>query len=173
MEDLRETFEQIKRSDAWQRSRAPERLAKLPGYGFVQSILVPIFLVAFIGIGVAISTVSMSMGGALGMVPLLFPAVGAVMLLVVLVKQARFRLARVEALPAVVVGKRTKVWGGGQDMSASTSYYLTVEHEDGSRVELDARSALYAMVAERDAGVLFRRAGVALDFDQIDPERVA
>ena len=46
--------------------------------------------------------------------------------------------------------------------------YLTFEFEDGSRAELrPVAERLYGELAEGDAGVLFSRANVALEFDRV------
>ncbi len=72
------------------------------------------------------------------------------------------------ARPAVIVAKRMAVSGGSGDSSASTSYYLTAEFEDGTREEYQPMTpALYGRVAEDDAGVLFTRSSLALDFDRV------
>jgi hypothetical protein len=51
-----------------------------------------------------------------------------------------------------VVAKRTRVSGGAGDSSASTSYYITFEFEDGQRMELSVRGSEYGMIAEGDTG---------------------
>ncbi|TYP79538.1 DUF2500 domain-containing protein [Paenibacillus methanolicus] len=56
--------------------------------------------------------------------------------------------------PARVVAKRTEVWGGSGEMSASTNYYVTFEFIDGARVELPVKGPEYGLLAEGDAGVL-------------------
>jgi hypothetical protein len=53
-----------------------------------------------------------------------------------------------------VVDKRTEVWGGSGDSSASTNYYITFEFEDGSRVELPVRSNQFGLIAAGDQGEL-------------------
>ncbi|MCX7426948.1 MAG: DUF2500 family protein [Planctomycetia bacterium] len=79
-----------------------------------------------------------------------------------------FQSAPVLAQAAIVVGKRTCLSGGSGNSSATTSYHLTAEFEDGARAEFQAtRPDLYGCVSEGDAGVLFSRASVALDFDRV------
>ncbi|MFB9328531.1 DUF2500 domain-containing protein [Paenibacillus aurantiacus] len=56
--------------------------------------------------------------------------------------------------PARVVSKRTEVWGGSGEMSASTNYYVTFEFQDGARVELPMKGTEYGLLAEGDSGVL-------------------
>lgn len=53
-----------------------------------------------------------------------------------------------------VVDKRTHVWGGSGDSSASTDYYITFEFEDGQRVELQVRANQFGLIAVGDQGEL-------------------
>lgn len=53
-----------------------------------------------------------------------------------------------------VVSKRTQVWGGGNNTSASTSYFVTFELEDGHRMELPIKAQQYGLLAEGDVGDL-------------------
>ncbi|WP_239711692.1 DUF2500 domain-containing protein [Paenibacillus sp. 19GGS1-52] len=52
------------------------------------------------------------------------------------------------------VTKRTEVWGGSGDTGASTSYYVTFELENGSRVELQVQSRVFGLIVEGDLGEL-------------------
>ncbi|MFC4101796.1 DUF2500 domain-containing protein [Paenibacillus xanthanilyticus] len=56
--------------------------------------------------------------------------------------------------PARVVAKRSEVWGGSGEMSASTNYYVTFEFHDGARIELPVKGSEFGLLAEGDAGVL-------------------
>ncbi|WJH35177.1 DUF2500 domain-containing protein [Paenibacillus sp. CC-CFT747] len=55
---------------------------------------------------------------------------------------------------ARVVTKRTQVYGGSGDTSASTDYYVTFELPDRSRLEMKLRGAEYGLLAEGDTGTL-------------------
>jgi len=55
---------------------------------------------------------------------------------------------------AVIVSKRTEVWGGSGDTSASTNYYATFELADRSRVELGVPAKTFGLLAEGDQGQL-------------------
>jgi len=68
--------------------------------------------------------------------------------------------------PCRVVTKRTKVWGGAGDSSANTSYYITFEFEDLSRLELPVRGDRYGLIAEGDVGVLTYQGTRFLDFER-------
>lgn len=50
---------------------------------------------------------------------------------------------------ATVVTKRTKVWGGSDDSSASTSYFATFEFADRSRLELQLSGSEYGANCRR------------------------
>ncbi|WP_246317497.1 DUF2500 domain-containing protein [Paenibacillus agri] len=52
------------------------------------------------------------------------------------------------------VAKRSEVWGGSGDHSASTSYYVTFEDEGGNRVELQVPNSAYGYIIEGDTGEL-------------------
>ncbi|GAB4191495.1 MAG: hypothetical protein OHK0022_05250 [Roseiflexaceae bacterium] len=69
---------------------------------------------------------------------------------------------------ALVIGKRTQVYGTGQ--SITTRYFVTVELEDRSRHELETQApTTYADLSEGDAGVIFtdrRRTKLAF-FDRV------
>ena len=68
----------------------------------------------------------------------------------------------------IIAGKRTAVSGGGKNSSATTSYFVTAEFQDGRREEFATLTPqVYSKVAEEDAGVLFLRDQYALDFDRV------
>ncbi|MFF2907435.1 DUF2500 domain-containing protein [Paenibacillus sp. NPDC057934] len=52
------------------------------------------------------------------------------------------------------IAKRSEVWGGSGEHSASTSYYVTFENEGGNRVELQVPNSAYGYIIEGDAGEL-------------------
>ncbi|WP_433944201.1 DUF2500 domain-containing protein [Paenibacillus sp. SN-8-1] len=56
--------------------------------------------------------------------------------------------------PAKVVDKRTKVWGGSGDSSASTYYYVTFELDNSTRIELQVRGDRYGLLVVNDHGQL-------------------
>jgi len=72
----------------------------------------------------------------------------------------------VETYNAVVVAKRTNVSGGGSNTSASTSYHVTFQLDDGSRLELRVRHSDYGALAEGDVGVLTRQGTRFLGFER-------
>ncbi len=69
-------------------------------------------------------------------------------------------------IPARIISKRTHVWGGHGNTSASTSYYITFEDEQGNRAEFSVSSNLYSMHAEGDTGMLTHQGTRFLDFER-------
>ncbi|GLX69666.1 DUF2500 domain-containing protein [Paenibacillus glycanilyticus] len=55
---------------------------------------------------------------------------------------------------AVIIDKRTEVWGGSGDSSANTNYYVTFEIEDRSRVELPVSGNKFGLLIVGDKGIL-------------------
>jgi hypothetical protein len=55
---------------------------------------------------------------------------------------------------AIVVSKRLKVSGGGEDHHSSTWYYLTFQFESGDRIEFAVNGQEYGLLTEGDAGKL-------------------
>ncbi|MNN95776.1 hypothetical protein D3C81_2146400 [compost metagenome] len=53
-----------------------------------------------------------------------------------------------------IVDKRTEVWGGSGDSSASTNYYITFEFEDNTRKELYVKANQYGLNVVGDKGEL-------------------
>lgn len=50
------------------------------------------------------------------------------------------------------VTKRSEVWGGSGDTSASTSYYVTFQFDDGSRIEFQVMNRDFGLIVEGDRG---------------------
>jgi hypothetical protein len=107
------------------------------------------------------------MAGPFAIVPIGFVVIGVLMFIKLLQKTAQFQSSKSIGRPAIIRAKRTEVSGGGKDSSASTSYYITAEFESDDRQEYAADAALYARLAEGDAGVLYTRSELAQDFDRI------
>jgi hypothetical protein len=100
--------------------------------------------------------------------PLAFVGLGVALGVTFFKKMRHYEESPVVARAALIVSKRLSVSGGSGDSSASTSYFVTAEFEDGSREEFQAMTPqLYGRLAERDAGVLFTRATLAVDFDRV------
>ncbi|MHB9049903.1 MAG: DUF2500 family protein [Pirellulales bacterium] len=182
-----EVFAAIKRSPAYLRRNSPERLAALPKVGALEMAVPAVFLGVFILVSLVITLGMLSVGGlvwhvagAIGVIPMCmvvvplgFIVIGALSLSAWSSERATSSTAPILARPAIVTGKRTQVSGGGHHhdhhhSSVSTSYFITFEMEDGSRVEYATlRPALFGEVAESDSGVLFSRLDTAVAFDRV------
>lgn len=69
---------------------------------------------------------------------------------------------------STAVTKRSEVWGGTGDSGASTSYYVTFELEDGSRVELQVQSRVFGLIVEGDLGELSYQGSRFMDFQRAE-----
>lgn len=67
--------------------------------------------------------------------------------------QSNNQAERLERL-ACLVTKRQSIRGGGPNSHASTTYYVTFEFEDKSRLELRVKGTIYGQLAEGDQGIL-------------------
>ena len=174
-------FAAIHQSPAYRDRNYPERIARLPSPSSAQTIapvavgcfftiVSLVMFIIFMGVG------SMAAGqfGAAGAIPMLmaivpfgFVCIGIAIVVTTLKKQANFSAAPLMARPAVATSKRTSI-SGSKETALSTSLFMTFEFEDGSRAELrPVADSLFGQIAEGDAGVLFSRADVALDFDRV------
>ncbi len=79
----------------------------------------------------------------------------------------RVRAARWERLPAIVVDERTRVSGGGKNSRASTSYFATLEFEDGARREYRVTPKLSGDLSDEDAGIAYVKHDTLLEFRRI------
>jgi hypothetical protein len=105
---------------------------------------------------------------AMAICPLAFIGLGIAIGVMFFKKMRHFDESPVVARAVLITSKRMSVTGGSGDSSASTDYFVTAEFEDGSREEFQAMTPqFYGRLAERDAGVLFTRATLALDFDRV------
>ncbi|QHW29690.1 DUF2500 domain-containing protein [Paenibacillus rhizovicinus] len=103
--------------------------------------------------------------GALKELPLLFKLFGGFVFIVVVggflyvILRGTWRwtannASEVITSPVTVVDKRTEVWGGSGNSSASTDYYVTFEFDNGSRIELQVRGDKYGLIVVGDHGPL-------------------
>jgi len=174
-------FAAIHQSPAYRDREEPKRIAMLPQPGTAQTVLPVVFgcfftivslvmLMIFLGVGVAASSAVGPMGAIpmlMAIVPLGFVCIGIFLIFTTMRKRSEFSAAPIMARPAMATAKRTAV-SGSKDTAVSTSLFMTFEFEDGSRIELrPVAEHLFGQIAEGDAGVLFSRADVALDFDRV------
>lgn len=137
--------------------------------------------IAFAALGMAgiFGAVGFSHAGPLGggiaivpafmaLVPVGFVVLGVFGILKHSKTMSDFQGASTISYAAMIAGKRAQVSGGGKNSSASTSYFITAEFEDGRRNEFAVMTpGLYGKVTQGDAGILFVRGKYALDFDRI------
>lgn len=184
------SFTRVKASKAYAARSSPQRLARLPSYTAVHKVATYGFFFMFIGVGLFIFVMTLVMAGMFGVVgramgrgpgtafslvplcmavvPALLVACGVWAFWKTSGKMRTHERAPVQSLAVIVVDKRTHVSGGGDDSRASTAYYVTSETEDGQRREYQVWDGeVYGKMAAGEAGVLFLRAGCALDFDRV------
>lgn len=126
--------------------------------------------VVFVGFGVMWITITSNgpWPSGLAAVGLVVVAVGVAVAIHGFVRFGRLLSAPVRTSPGLIVGKRTEVWGGGTDTSATTTYFLTLELEGGARRELPTGGRVYGLVAEGDVGIAFTRGASLLDFRRMN-----
>jgi hypothetical protein len=133
----------------------------------VASVIAGVLFVGFGVMWIAITSNGPWPSG-LAAVGLLIVAVGVAIAIHGFVRFGRLLSAPVRTSPALIVGKRTEVWGGGTDTSARTTYFLTLELEGGDRRELPTGGRVYGLAAEGDVGVAFTRGASLLDFRRLN-----
>lgn len=180
----RDIFRRVKQSPLYADRLSTDRIAKLPKPGVGQMVFMVFFFIAFCGISLFIAVMAIGIGGVaslseqafpfsiipicMGVVPLGMFAFGVFMAIKMFQRFQMMRDGKVDAVPVVIVGKRTQVSGGSGDSSASTAYFATFEFEDGERKEFSVYDGgLYGRISEDDAGILFSREQFAVDFDRV------
>lgn len=98
--------------------------------------------------------------------PMIFVLVGAAMVIGGLRGLVKLATSPLERLPAVVVGKRQQ-YDRESKGSGSTSYYVTIQTEDGERKEHLVQGRLFGEVERGDAGVAYLKGGFLLDFRRV------
>jgi hypothetical protein len=170
-----DVFAAIKQSREYAQRESPTRLHALPRFGALQKVFPFVFAGCFLGVSCLIFVMFLVVGSSfrngvacMAVVPLAFVALGIYLFFHFAFKMKRYQAAPLLARPAIIVGKRTQVSGGSGDSSATTTYYLTAEFENGDRREFTPiRQDLYGRLAEGDAGVLFTKSDVLLALDLV------
>ena len=88
---------------------------------------------------------------------LVFTFAGAAMVIYGLFRLAKVGFSRTRSVPALIAGKRVHVRRSSGSGSGSTTYFVTIELQDGRRNEVKSRGRLYGEIAERDTGVAHLR----------------
>jgi hypothetical protein len=129
---------------------------------------VTIFGLVFTSFAVFFIVMAKRMGapGIFRFFPMIFVLVGVAMLVGGLRGLVRLAASPLERLPAVIVGKRQH-YDRDSEGSGSTTYYVTIQTEDGERKEHLVEGRLYGEVDEGDAGVAYFKGGFLLDFKRV------
>lgn len=177
VDERRARFDVARGSAAYQRAlaRTPSAAGQLGG-GLFQVLFLAFFVLVTLGIGGSACSVGAFAGGvpfgAIGGLFALVPLGMATFAIVALIGAARrtARVATSATLPmlALVKDERTQVSGGGRDSSASTSYFATLEFEDGRREEFPVSGRISGRVTPGDIGVAYERGGALIDFTLLD-----
>jgi len=97
--------------------------------------------------------------------PLIFVLVGLAMVGGGVRGLVRLATSPLHRLPARVIGKRQEDSSTTPAKGArSTTYYVTIETEDGQRKEHSVRGSLYGQLERGDAGVAYMKGGFLIDF---------
>ena len=95
--------------------------------------------------------------------PVIFVIVGVGVIMHGVSGLARLTRGPLERLPAVVVGKRQH-YDADSGGSGSTTYYVTLQTENGDRKEHLLPGKLYGQLERGDTGVAYLKGGFLLDF---------
>jgi len=82
-------------------------------------------------------------------------------------KAASFSSAPMRKWGAVVIDERIKVSGGGNNSSARTHYFVTLEDKDGARDEYEVRESLAGKVGSGDIGVAYSKNSTLVAFKRV------
>jgi hypothetical protein len=96
---------------------------------------------------------------------LCFSAVGIGITVWAIFRLIKLSLAKLSRPPALIVDKRISIRSSRR--STSTSYYITLELDDGERRELEAIGKLYGKVTKGDAGVAYIQDVFLLDYRRL------
>lgn len=165
-------FAAIKQSPQFAAERVRQLLAVLPnlsGFEIGASLL---FCLVFIGVTLFIGSMILRMEEGspirfVALVPFGMAAVVGMQAVGIVRRAAQLRTAAPVALPALVSAKRARTRDGSPSGGASADYFVTFEFEDGRRQEFTVDAALYAELAEGDAGIAFCRAEWAIRFERV------
>jgi uncharacterized protein (DUF58 family) len=128
-----------------------------------------VFFIVFIVVALVIFMGALSIGapGPFLLAPLAFVLIGVAMFIASIRKGVDFSRAPLKRVPAAVAGERSQVSGGGQNTSASTSYFVTLEFKGGRRKEYSAGDELAGKLSAGDIGVAYLKGRVLVDFRRV------
>jgi hypothetical protein len=159
-------FERIRQSPQFQQARSVERLAAIAKPGILMLAIPVVFLAVFVIAALAMAKTAANFAPPIFVIVPVGMAIIGIMMAVAVV-QGGVKVAKAPLVPRAAVVRLKRSETSGSSDSTSTSYFATFEFPDGSREEFSLTSALYAQLAERDAGVLFTRANTAAAFDRV------
>lgn len=164
--DLAERFARLEEDPSY-----PELMEATPSAGqgtFLSQIGVgAVGLVLFIVVGLFMTGVAGAVFAPMALIPLAIVVVGVVAMLKGVMSGATRINAPLRRMPALVVGERTKITGGGDNSSAKTSYYITLEFKSGDRAEFSTSDEVIGAVTEGDLGVAYTKADYLVDFRRV------
>lgn len=135
------------------------------------AVVFAVFTVVALTIGVKLGFSGSMFGGGVGLlavIPLAIAAYGASLVVKAVARTSAIRTSPTERHVALVRDERVKVSSGGRNSRATTSYFVTLEYEDGRRKEHTVDARLASRVASGDVGVAFERGGYLVDFVELD-----
>ena len=124
-------------------------------------------LVFFILVALGMAAFMSQVFGPMALVPLAMAGFAFFALIRTASRASEFAGARLRRLPALVVGERTSVSGGGENRRARTHYYVTLEFPEGGREEYQADGELVGRLTQGDMGVAFLKASTLLAFERV------
>ena len=133
-----------------------------------RQIVVTIFGLVFTLFAVFFIFVASLMGAPLlfKIFPVIFLIVGVGVVMQGVSGLARLTRGPLERLPAVVAGKRQH-YDTDSEGSGSTTYYVTLQTENGDRKEHLLPGKLYGQLERGDTGVAYLKGGFLLDFRRL------
>ncbi len=160
------------------------RFAALQQHAELQRLMLQVPKVAGIGCGLVFTIgffvifigVAVFMFGAMGstgapsimkVVPLFFILVGSVAAFTIVRRLNNFSRAPLQREPAMVVGERTEVSGGGRNSSSSTTYFVSLEFPGGRRSEYRTQGQVVGKVSDGDVGVAYLKGEFLVDFERL------
>ena len=125
------------------------------------------FLVAFTGMAIFMTAKFQMAPAPMSYFPLLFVGFGIFGLISTIRKTSRLANAPLIRTPAQVLDERVSVSGGGKNQRATTTYYVTLSREGGSRKEYQASAKVAGDVVRGDVGVAYLKDDHLLEFRRL------
>jgi hypothetical protein len=163
--DLKARFERLEAHSSYERLMQLTPGTAGPAVGLYSGV---IGAGCFTAVSFAIMLAVAGFAGPLAFIPGGFIAIGLVLMVMQLKKAAAYSAAALLREPSVILDERTRVSGGGNDSSASTSYFATLQFPDGSRNEYAVDGRTSGRVTKGDIGIAYLKSDVLVDFQRVD-----